>query len=302
MSEASDAASDTEPAASSSNADLHEAPNSQAAESQVTKRVDDFTEGWDTALAEPVRKDIIYRIECRDKYKELVGKFESTKPFGNLEIRPNRPAEDVASDDVETGAILEIVTHVRVFQYNSYYPPQPGLVVDGQGDTDLPRFLEDFPISSKQPTEVVVKSQILLNIIRQIVSYYPSQELTGDSITIKEPYPVLMHHLHDLTDLLSQSKEEAMQKSKEWEDPIHDPCHHLQVLLDFLQPTIRKVLRPTQQKLERPVPVVTFDTLWYMYRPGEDLYFKSTRVVGDKIEAGVMTEMSLEPIEDAGKR
>ena len=242
------------------------------------------------------KSSVVYRVECRDRHDILIRNFESDKPF-DLEVSqdPIQEQSETVTDVTEDDApILEIVTRVKGSTF--YRPNDPDI------NMDYPASLADFAISSKGPAVMIIKSQLLLKMLRDVVLYYPPQELTGDTVSITEPYPVLIHHMDAFTELVSKLKAEADQKPSEQGNVVCEKIRHLQVLLDFLQPVMKKIVRPAIEKLKRPIPVVTFDLLWYLFRPGADLYIKSVATIGERTTTGVMMYTALERSEDRYSR
>jgi hypothetical protein len=92
-----------------------------------------------------------------------------------------------------------------------------------------------------------------------------SQNLLGDTVTIREPYTVLLHHFTELRELKARLETSS---THEADDAAKEKCKHIQVLLDFLDQKIQRVILPAQKRLQKEEPTVTFDDLWYLLRPG----------------------------------
>lgn len=56
-------------------------------------------------------------------------------------------------------------------------------------------------------------------------------------------------------------------------------CRLLQVLLDAVRSTYSAEISPVEARLKEPTPTIEFDKLWYMFRPGVDVYVQSTEDV-----------------------
>jgi hypothetical protein len=96
-----------------------------------------------------------------------------------------------------------------------------------------------------------------------------SQNLVGDTVTIREPYAVLIHHASDLQQLhdqLTQSPGTERANAAE-------KCRHIRILLDLLARKIDRSITPAQKRLEKATPTVIFKDLWYLLRPGLLSYF-----------------------------
>ena len=148
-----------------------------------------------------------------------------------------------------------------------------------------------------EPTRIILHSVHLIEAIQGIVSYYPPQVLTGQTLKITEPYPVLMHHYDELTKLYENHLSKLALGSYQVKAELY---HHLQVLLHFLQPTIENVLRPIQERLKGQEPVVTFNDLWYLFRPGHDIYRRNSTT--GLPQAAVLVRTQKETVTEAADR
>jgi NACalpha-BTF3-like transcription factor len=133
--------------------------------------------------------------------------------------------------------------------------------------------LENKRINKIKGTRMVVHSPWLLSVIREVVKVYPSQNLTGDTVTIHEPYHVLAHHITELRDFQNRL---ALEKGTT-EDEIDEAAtkwEHLKVLLDYLEPHIERTVLPAHRRLKKETPTTTFGDIWYLLRPGALSYAK----------------------------
>jgi hypothetical protein len=96
-----------------------------------------------------------------------------------------------------------------------------------------------------------------------VVRYYPSQDLSGDTITIRHPYPVLVHHFEEL----------AAFRDKCAAAPVDELCQrersassHLTLLLDYLDTTIMPEVRLEQDRWRRGYS--TWEYQWLLLKPG----------------------------------
>lgn len=88
-------------------------------------------------------------------------------------------------------------------------------------------------------------------------------------LVIHEPYPVLMHHITDLEDLMIKIKTGA-EDSEQGTNTAR--CQHLEILLNFIRPQFQKLCAPAQQRLSQAIPTVTFNDLWFLMKPGSMAY------------------------------
>ena len=153
-------------------------------------------------------------------------------------------------------------------------------------DAALPDRLEDFEISSIGDSRIVIHSPLLLNAIRRTIQYYPGQDLTGDQVVIYEPYMCLAHHYAEIAALAKPCETEGQDISCSVHKH-HTLCNdctkdHVRLLLDeILEAFMEDKIRPALDKLLQTVPVVAFEMVWLLFRPGVDLYshFKNWRSV-----------------------
>lgn len=152
--------------------------------------------------------------------------------------------------------------------------------------------LENKRISKINGTRMVIHSPWLLSVLREVVRVYPSQNLTGDTITIHEPYHVLAHHITELRDFQNRlaldkgtTEDEIDEAATKWE--------HLKILLDFLEPHIERTVLPAHRRLKKEKPTTTFADLWYLLRPGALAYAKYDDTwIGCAVETATLDEGS----------
>ena len=71
-----------------------------------------------------------------------------------------------------------------------------------------PVAFKDITITAVMNTRIIINSEDLLKAIRGVRKYFPYDRLSGDSVTIYEPYHFLVHHLDELEDLQKQLGQE----------------------------------------------------------------------------------------------
>ncbi|KAK7536773.1 uncharacterized protein J3D65DRAFT_623379 [Phyllosticta citribraziliensis] len=126
--------------------------------------------------------------------------------------------------------------------------------------------LSDMKVASIDKVTMVIYSAVLLEAVREVVEYYPSQNFLGDTVTFREPFCALLHHIDELKALKTRLEED---QSLESSNPKNlEKCEHIQVLLDYLDPKIQREILPAQKRLQKAKPTVTYNDLWYLLRPG----------------------------------
>ncbi|KAK0618657.1 hypothetical protein DIS24_g11657 [Lasiodiplodia hormozganensis] len=238
-----------------------------------------------TEVLKKMSSKIRYKVECEDQNGTNFECKQDDTPF-DLQI-----ARDPTDAD-ETMPVFEIITSVKVSSMRPKYTDHiknfsiegPQNFDEGEKEEEEKEKQKERPkqtlkgkrILSVNETRMVIHSPLLLAAIREVVEYYPSQNLTGDTITVHEPYCALVHYITELRNLSNNlALERAPTDSNEAEKTDADvKCEHLQILLDFLNPYVEKTVLPARRRLQKDVATVTFDDLWYLMRPGSLAYAK----------------------------
>lgn len=126
--------------------------------------------------------------------------------------------------------------------------------------------LEDFADSRASIKRMTIHSKKLINVLRDIVTYYPGLPLLGDGIYFYEPYQMLCHYMKDLR--------HYRDNQPPWHDEKYrkDCNQHLDILLEFLDDRYGRALQEEEARWARPTPVCTFEYLWLLFKPGETCY------------------------------
>lgn len=110
---------------------------------------------------------------------------------------------------------------------------------------------------------IIIHSAAIINALRAVVSYYPSQNLSGDSVRIDWPYRVLVHHYDELVEFQAEvtlkSPEDLCVRER-------DAVEHLDVLIQFLDDSVMVDIRAETERIKKGF--VTYENLWYHYKPG----------------------------------
>ncbi|KAF2814377.1 P-loop containing nucleoside triphosphate hydrolase protein [Mytilinidion resinicola] len=107
---------------------------------------------------------------------------------------------------------------------------------------------------------IQINSAAVINALRAVVEYYPGQNLIDDTITIPEPYTILVHHEKELV-AYRENFGEA------------DSYEHLGIVFEFLQQTLKDSLGKEMERHARAIPVTTYEMLWTLFKPGTDVYY-----------------------------
>ncbi|KAI1744781.1 P-loop containing nucleoside triphosphate hydrolase protein [Xylaria scruposa] len=209
--------------------------------------------------------------------------MEPTQPISQVptEDRPNGPwiRYRVEHRDRKTNTLISNRdTEGPDLDYNDHwYKPH------GAAFTVVTTYLIGSPPdwSSKEPSAEAVStitsppsyslhlnSPAIVNALRSVVHYYPSQDLTGD-IVIDWPYPILVHHY----DELARFRENVAQKDEvdvcEREKRAFDD---LGLLLQYLD---KSVMPEVLQERERNAKgYYTFEYMWVGMKPGTTILYQ----------------------------
>jgi hypothetical protein len=201
---------------------------------------DDFeslTRATSSDIKTPPRKILYHRI-IRDHEGTVVENIESAHPF------PPRDETGVAKTLTDE-TVLEVLTTTISSNHNGMYRP---------------------PITRN---ELKIYSAPLINALQHVVQYWPGLSLLAYPVTLTEPYAVLVHHMDALK---NHKNNHPASHSSEFREVCND---HIDVLLDFLDKTYGDVLRLEQARYRKSPPSATFENLWMLFKPGQDVYIKA---------------------------
>jgi len=130
-----------------------------------------------------------------------------------------------------------------------------------------------LPLLGLNSRHICIYSPAILKALRSVVDYYPEHQLLGQPIAIKEPYAILVHHREQL-----ERKRDHYAKSSDRNEFTNcqsekDSYEHLCLILDFLKIEYYGMIGKEQERWGRATPVVTFDMLWLLLKPGTDAYY-----------------------------
>ncbi|KAI7779314.1 Protein MSP1 [Diaporthe eres] len=191
---------------------------------------------------------IRYRTELRHRVTgDLIHRTDSDKPQQReLENQDNQPIFELITRYETGGSKLEQ-------DREALKEPSAGQNLDSAPSYSLK-----------------IYSPAILNALRSVVQYYPSQDLSGSTIEVKWPYPILVHHY----DALQQFKANCDAK-----DPNElcarekDASAHITELLTFLDKNIMERVRAEEERLEEGFH--TFENLWIIFKPGSTAVFRN---------------------------
>ena len=241
---------------------------------------------------------ILYKLEWTDENGVKQPPFKSNSPFDKLEVTAS--TEETSVDGNRTKPVLEIVTNItgtnkllrgQILEdlKNTLGSTSQETLKESPTDAneslrrnatgkkiEIP--LDDVAITKIGTSKMIIHSLPLLQALRSVVLYYPDQYLTGEEVEIQEPYSVIVHHMRELRVIAESFQPDTTSKSLS-EKAIAD----VRVLLEFMEPWFKKTIKPIEERLSRTQAVIKFEDLWFLFKPGDDVYLKML----DKVVAGI---------------
>jgi hypothetical protein len=143
---------------------------------------------------------------------------------------------------------------------------------DGDDKKDHVSNLKKTPdIEFRGRPYIRVYSRAIINALQSVVNYYPGQDLVSLPIEIQWPYSIVVHHRTELLHFLREFQR-PVSDFDQATCSVKETSRHLQLLLDFVEDEVGYMVREAQEQLERDVPMISFDALWLLLKPGVDVY------------------------------
>ncbi|KAL8697714.1 MAG: hypothetical protein Q9201_006975, partial [Fulgogasparrea decipioides] len=168
---------------------------------------------------------------------------------------------------------------------------------------------ESLKLFSSSRLTLTIRSPFLYKRLSEMVGYYPSfqggspkeglashepiSENTPINWGIYEPFAALMHCFPDIKDFVLNSTRSNSSEVRAVIDKAEGPDssqadrlraqvgvegalrlerEHVRRLYEFLKPRYQAQVVPAQDHLKKSQPLIAFDMLWYLFRPGTDVY------------------------------
>jgi len=125
--------------------------------------------------------------------------------------------------------------------------------------TDVPVYPGAVP-----PSRLLrIFSPAIINALQSVVQYYPGQDLTGDVVEVRWPYPILVHHYDELSGFAEEcaTKDQSLLCERE-----RDAASHIKLLLDYLDADIMDTVRAEKERNRKGF--YTFEGFWVGHKPG----------------------------------
>ena len=127
-------------------------------------------------------------------------------------------------------------------------------------------------IDRSDPPSTVLKihSLHLINALREVIRYYPGLNFSGVPVTIREPFMPLVHYMKELGDYKTNHPQGHD------EDFVFITNSHIDVLLGFLDQRLGQELRLERERHLQQPPVATYEFLWLLFRPGDEISVRAS--------------------------
>lgn len=240
--------------------------------------------------------DILWRVDvyCKDttgrKFPTMTFRNDRAYDLSLCELspasiqQPPQPPEHGQNDPqptVQNLPVLEVATSV-LEQNRSRHAPSHRNSVD------------QLRIEKSAKNRIIVHSKHLRDALASFLSYYPSYPANEAELRdFYEPYDVLMHHFDNIKNFAcgqNQRTDEEKAKSNDTSIDVRQSklaVEHMKVLYDYLRPLYEGSIKPCLSTLSQSPPMVSFDMLWYLFRPGTDVYVQ----LDDMVSVCVVREL-----------
>ncbi|KAI1125320.1 hypothetical protein F5Y10DRAFT_284378 [Nemania abortiva] len=229
------------------------------------------------------------------QYKDTEGNTITTEPWGK---EPFNLQAARGAIEMKKSSTFEVVTVLQttIPEYKHRGPFGTRELLDGG-------ILNNPTIGlTVETAKIVIRSPEIIRSISHVVSYYPSVDLEGDMITMKEPYPLIAHHMEQLERYSKQQKDITIPESStqisgnrpslELEIPIktsEDRSDYLDLLLNYVKDSVYKDdIRDEIARYDRMA--CTFRMLWFLFKPGDTVYCET----GGTLAAYVVSHVEMD--------
>lgn len=185
---------------------------------------------------------IRYRVEYRDSTTdEVIRSHESEDP--NI-----IPPRDTESPPFEVTKIFRLK------------PWRTKTTAKDKSTEDVPPV---YPGAVAPIHRLRIFSTAIINALQSVVKYYPGQDLTGDTVEVQWPYPVLVHHYDEISMFAVECAEKEVDLLCERE---RDAASHIKLLLEYLDANVMETVRAEQERNRKGL--YTFESFWVGNKPG----------------------------------
>ena len=144
--------------------------------------------------------------------------------------------------------------------------------VETNATVDEGKQLEQAPQSVLRVESPVLKinSPAIINALQRVVDYYPEQDFSGDSLSVSQPFALLIHHQRELASFRETYAPGKVRSENECCEREENTYEHLGVLQKLLQQRVGVSVEIEKLRHERGY--ATFEMLWMLFKPGITVY------------------------------
>jgi len=242
------------------------------------------------AVASPIRWQVLY--------KDAEGKVVKEGPYSST--NPAVKEDPVGPNDSGPSSVLDIIIHVTIRDIveTKVIKTEAEAVEAGAESEKREVAVEDvaggqknhpYKISKVNSSVMVIRSQALIKALQAVVKYYPKQAITGDKITVDEPYFFVLHHMKDLEKYVDETEPmnatlnentngnvngviQGTAKDEASEKETNSLRHDFRVLKSYLDSKWGKKIERELERHRQNPPVATHEMLWMLFKPGTRVF------------------------------
>lgn len=230
-----------------------------------------LTNGEDSSKIEATQIESENKSKVNVSYKAALYHYSSDfrrekTPRFERSIQDKSPIRTVNARDLaknSTAAIFEITV--------MYAIPEP----------DPYDMIKDLrPAAASQSTKVLanvgsymtIRSESVLDILRDIISYYPSLPPHTNELALQEPFCMLLHYREELEERRDKLKQAASEEASPAERQSSTAHEHLEYLTDFIRERYADAMSQETARHRATCAMCTYDWVWLLFRPGNIVY------------------------------
>ncbi|KAL8859319.1 MAG: hypothetical protein Q9178_004257 [Gyalolechia marmorata] len=221
-------------------------PVPHAGKESVEPKSSEAPVGDENSTKAPLKHNphIVYKVRYRNVISEQI-----------VYTRESEGQIAIGSQGPEQLPVLELITDVHT----------NATLQDGQQLKDTPQSV----VHVGKPS-LKINSPAIINALQKVVVYYPGQNFSGDSISVSEPFAVLIHHESELASFREKYAPNNIQSQTEYCEREKNTYEHLAILQNFLKQRVGASIAAEKQRYKDGF--ATFDMLWLLLRPGTTVY------------------------------
>ncbi len=148
------------------------------------------------------------------------------------------------------------------------------MAIGADSEGGKPAAAKRYHSHSKGNSYITIFSPAVNEALRCVVDYYPSVDLSGDTVKVKEPFAMFVFFERELTEyrnrLLAAPPDDSCANKHAYE--------HIGIVQDFVRGRVQEDVDAERERHARGF--ATFDMLWLLYKPGADIYY-DRREIGE---------------------